>query len=452
MREEIKGFSGRLVTRDDADYEAARTIWNTAADRRPALIARCQTTADVCSVVRHANDRGLPLSVRAGGHNFACTALTDGGIVLDVRGLRRMDVDVARRTVTLGAGLTWGEVDARLQRDNLITTGGSVSKVGVSGFTLGSGLGWLGRQHGLAGDNVLGAEVVTADGTVLSAAPDEHPDLYWALRGGTGNFGVVTSWTMRLFPLSTPLAGTLVYSLDDTTSVLRELLDVTADLPDTVNWTAVMTTAPPDPALPGDVAGRPVLLVPVLFTGPPSGGEAALAPLRAIGRPLADGVGPMPFRAFQSSIDEAAPDGMAWDVRAEWLTQLDDAAVEHAVAMAAAAPSPLSEFLFRPLGGAIAAPGAPDTPFSFRHADLLVEIIANAPAGTAEPHRAWLEKGLAGLRRVSAGGPDVNHIGLGEDPARVTAAYSPAVRAQLKGVKAAYDPGNLFRSVQYPII
>lgn len=451
VRREIKGFTGQLIMPGDRDYDPARQIWNTALDRRPAIIATCATVADVRAVVRHAADTGVALSVRAGGHNYACTALTDDGIALDLRGLRQLAVAADGRTATLGAGLTWGEVDTRLLRDGLITTGGSVSKVGVSGFTLGSGLGWLGRRYGLAGDNVVGAECVTADGTVLSVGPEQHPELFWALRGGTGNFAVVTSWTMRLFPMREPVAGPLVYPLDDAPSVLRELAGLTGSLPADVTWTAVMTTAPPGPALPGELAGRPVLLVPVLFTGPPAAAAAALAPLRRIGKPVADQIGPVPFGTFQGSVDEAAPDGMAWDVRSEWLTRLDDAAIEHSVAVAAAAPSPLSEFVFRPLGGAIAAPDAPGTPFSFRHADLLVEIIANAPRGTVRPHREWLTKGIAGLAHVSAGGPDVNHIGIDEDPARVAAAYSPSVRARLSSVKAACDPGNLFRSVPYPL-
>lgn len=447
----IEGFRGQVITEGDHVYDAARAIWNAADDRRPALIARCASTADVCAAVRYAADRGLPLSVRAGGHNFACTGIVDGGIVVDLRDLRELAVDSRCATATLGAGLTWGDVDAALEREGLITTGGSFSSVGVSGFTLGSGLGWLGRQHGLAGDNVLGAQVVTAEGTVVSAGPDQNPDLYWAVRGGTGNFGVVTRWTMRLFPLSEPLAGTLVYPIDQAPAVLRRLQEAGATAPAAVSWSAALTTAPPDPRLPAELAGRPVLLVPLLFTGAPADGEAALASLLRIGRPAAGGVGPLSYRAFQGLAEDSAPYGMAWDVRAEWLTALDDAAIAHAVAMAQSTPSPLCQVVFRPLGGAIAAPEAPDTPFSFRHAGLLAEVLANAPAGTREPHRAWLSEGLAGLLHVSAGGPDVNHIGLDEEPARVANAFSPPARARLRAVKSAYDPGNTFRSVPYPL-
>lgn len=451
MTDTIAGFSGRVITRQHRDYPAARTIWNQAHDRRPAVIARCRGPGDVAAALRHARERGLPVAVRAGGHNFAGLASIQDGLVIDLRGLDGITVDPAARTARIGAGLTWGAVDQVLERHGLVTTGGSVSGVGMAGFTLGSGLGWLGRAHGLAGDNLLSAEVVTAAGDVVTADADDHPDLFWALRGGTGNFGVVTAFTMRLFPLADPVAGTLVYPMADAPAVLRRLKDATAGAPGTLNWAAVLTTAPQAPALPGDARNRPVLLVPVFCTGSDPAARAALERVQAIGRPVFGTVEQVPFRVFQTATDQSAPEGMAWDVRSEWLNALDDAAIDHAAAMASASPSPLSQFLFRPLGGAIGSASAPGTPFSYRDAAFLVEIIANAAAGTPAPHRDWLEASLAGLLHLSSGGPDVSHIGLAEAPARVARAFSPAVRDRLGAVKRAYDPDQVFGSVPYPL-
>lgn len=447
----ITGFSGRIVTPDDPGYRTVRTIWNQAHDRRPAVIARCGSAGDVAAALRHARERGLPVAVRAGGHNFAGLASVQDGLIIDLRGLDGITVDPAARTARIGAGLTWGAVDPLLQRHGLVTTGGSVSGVGVAGFTLGSGLGWLGRAHGLAGDNLVAAEVVTAAGDVVTADADRHPELYWALRGGTGNFGVVTAFTMRLFPLTDPVAGTLVFPAGEAPAVLRRLQEAADGAPGTLNWAAVLTTAPPSPALPENVRNRPVLLVPVFCTGSDPVTRAALERVRRIGRPAAGTVGPVPFCAFQTATDDSAPGGMSWDVRSEWLSGLDETAIEHAVAMASASPSPLSEFLFRPLGGAIGGAQAPDTPFSYRDAAFLTEVIANAPAGTPAPHRDWLERSLAGLLRLSSGGPDVSHIGIGEDPARVARAFSPGARDRLAAVKRAYDPDRVLRSVPYPL-
>jgi FAD/FMN-containing dehydrogenase len=447
----IAGFSGRVITPDDPGYRAARTIWNLAHDRRPAVIAQCRSTGDVVAALRHARERGLPVAVRAGGHNFAGLAAVQDGLVIDLRDLDGITVDPAARTARIGAGLTWGAVDPVLQRHGLVTTGGSVSGVGVAGFTLGSGLGWLGRAHGLAGDNLVRAEVVTAAGAVITADADRHPELYWALRGGTGNFGVVTAFTMRLFPLTNPVAGTLVFPAGEAPAVLRRLREATDGAPDTLNWAAVLSTAPPSPALPGNVRNRPVLLVPVFCTGSDPATRAVLERVRRIGRPAADTVGPVPFCAFQTATDDSAPGGMSWDVRSEWLSALDETAIDHAVAMACASPSPLSEFLFRPLGGAIRGAQAPGTPFSYRGAAFLAEVIANAPADTPAPHRDWLEASLAGLLRLSSGGPDVSHIGIGEDPVRVTRAFSAGVRDRLAAVKRAYDPDGVFWSVPCPL-
>ncbi|WP_336213205.1 FAD-binding oxidoreductase [Nonomuraea sp. LPB2021202275-12-8] len=432
----IKGFSGHLVRRGDPGFEQACGIWNRAVRRTPRLVARCHTAADVAAAVRHAAAEGLPLAVRAGGHNFAGHALVDDGLVMDLRGLRaiRVDGDV----LEAGAGLLWGEVDAVTLPHGLAAAGGSVSKVGVAGFTLGTGLGWLGRRHGLAADNLLSARVVTADGELLDVRPDAHPDLLWALRGGCGNFGVVTSFTFRLHPMrAEPLAGTLMFPVERAAEVIRRVVDL--PMADECNYAAVLTSPP--------FAAKPVLLVTALHLGPPAEARAAMDELRrATGEPLLDTIKPTPFAAFQRSTDESAPEGTRWDVRSEWLRPLDDAAIESAVAAARAASSPLSEVLFRPLGGAIAT--GPDTPFSYRHASFLVEVIANWAEGDGTRERQWMRETWHSLLRLSAGGADVNHLGLGEGPDRVRSAYSSQVHDRLAAIKQVYDPANLFRSTQ----
>ncbi|GAA4038530.1 FAD-binding oxidoreductase [Nonomuraea soli] len=432
---DIEGFSGQVLQAADPGFDTARGIWNQAVDRRPLAIVKCRSAADVAAAVRHARKSGLPVAVRAGGHNFAGHALVDGGLVLDLRGLRSVRIEGS--VLHAGAGLRWGDVDAATAPHGLAASGGSVSSVGLAGFTLGTGLGWLGRPYGLAADNLLSAQLVTAEGEILEVGPEDHPDLFWAIRGGCGNFGVVTRFDFRLHPMDwQPQAGLLMYPVEQAAEVIAQIIDL--EVPDELSYATVLT-APP-------FAGRPVLLVTALHAGPPDVGEPVMARLRAIGEPVLDLIRPTPFPLFQRSTDEAAPDGLRWDVRSEWLNRPDDEAITAAVRAATEAPSPLSEVLLRPLGGAVAT--GPDTAFSFRHAGFLLEVIANWAAGDGSRERAWMRQTWSELSRVSAGGPDVNHLGLDEGPERLRAAYSPAAHDRLVRAKRHYDPDNLFRSTQ----
>lgn len=441
-RMELDGVRGRVIRPDDAEYEGARRIFNGAVDRKPALVVQCAEVGDVVRTVRYAREGELPLSVRAGGHNFAGHALCDGGVVIDLRPLRAATVDPGQRLAVAQAGLTWGQFDAVTQRHGLAAPGGSISTVGVAGYSLGSGLGWLGRPYGLAGDSLLGAEVVTADGEVITVGDRQHPELFWALRGGCGNFGVVTALRFRVHPVSTVVAGTLAFSLQDAPQVLRAVVDQTAGAPDTFNWTAVYVTLPPAPVFPEAVRGQAVMLLNLCsFDG---------EPWRPAAAPLFDTVGPMPYADLQRSADAAAPEGAHWDVRSEWLRDLDDEAMRAMADLARAAESPLYEIVIRPLGGAIARRAADATPFSFRHAGFLLEVIAgwfpDDPRG--DQHRAWMQRTWERLAPLSAGGPDVSHIGVGEGVERVRAAYAPATYERLVEVKRRYDPDNVFRSTQ----
>src|SRR5688500_3211128 len=278
----IGGFRGRLITADDADYDTARAVWNGAIDRRPRLIARCSGTADVVAAVRFARDHDLEIAIRGGGHNVAGTAVCDDGMVIDLSAMRAVRVDRAGRRAWVQGGALWGDVDHEPQAHGLATTGGIVSHTGVAGLTLGGGIGWLMRKHGLTVDNLLAVEVVAADGKLLRASEDEHPDLFWALRGGGGNFGVVTSFEFCLHPVGpTVLAGPIFWDAADAGEVLRHYRDFIRDAPDELGTVVRFGAAPPLKVIPGELHWRPVVMIGACYAGSIDDGEQALRPLRA---------------------------------------------------------------------------------------------------------------------------------------------------------------------------
>ena len=294
---EIDGFRGRLITADHADYDTARAVWNGTVDRRPRLIARCSGTADAAAAVRFARDHDLEIAVRGGGHNVAGTAVCDDGIVIDLSAMRAVWVDPAERTARVQGGALWGDVDHETQAHGLATTGGIVSHTGVAGLTLGGGIGFLMRRHGLAVDNLLAAEVVTAEGSIVRASADEHPDLFWALRGGGGNFGVVTSFRFALHPVGpTVMAGPVFWAADDTTDVLRFYRDFVAEAPDELGTVVRLGTVPPLPVIPEDLHWRPAIAVACCYAGAVEDGERAVRALRQFGTPLG---GPARTRAVR---------------------------------------------------------------------------------------------------------------------------------------------------------
>lgn len=447
MTVKIPGFTGQIST-TGPEFDAAVATWNRARRHRPAVVAHCNGAEDVAAAVKYARASGLRVSARSGGHGYTGAAIAGNGVVIDLRGMRAVDYDADTGEVTVGAGARWADVDDVLGPHGRATAAGSVSKVGVAGFSLGTGAGWLSRTIGTAGDLLTRATVVTADGSVLVVSPSVHPDLYWALRGGTGSFGIVTEFTFETVPIRTVLAGPVVYRLDDARGVLRRLVDTAAGLDRRASWAALLTCAPPLPSVPGDMVGTSALLLPLLWVGDPEEGERHLAPLRQLTEPVADLVQSMPFSAFQRSSDDAAPDGMCWDVRSEWLDGLDGADIDAAVASAASAVSPLSQVLLRLVGGRLA--DQPATPFSFPHARYLLEVITSwAPGEDEEPAREWMRSTWQALRHRSAGGPCVSHIGIGESADRVAAAYSPEVMSRLRDIKRRYDPDDFFSSAPH---
>ena len=438
------GFRGELIWPGDDGFDAARRVWNGMIDRRPAVIARAAETADVVAAVRFAAGSGLAVSIRGGGHSAAGLAVADGALMLDLSAMKAVHVDTAARTAVARPGLRWAELDAVTQAFGLATTGGVVGSTGIAGLTLGGGIGWLDRLIGLTCDNLLGAEIVTADGQTLSTCGDTRPELYWALRGGGGNFGVVTSFTYRLHPVTGAYGGLLGYPLDRAAEVLRAFHEVSAAAPDRLTLYAALLTAPPAPFVPEHMRGRRVVGVMSAYFGPADEAERALAPLRGLAsRPVIDALRPMSYQQVQQYFDGLPTLPLHHYFTAEWLRGLDEASIEALVTAAAAAPSPHSMIVLKRMGGAVARVPAGDTAFWYRDAAYHLDVHAQWTPGTApEPQIAWARAARQAARTVSAGGGYVNFLDPGED--RVRAAYGGNY-GRLARIKAAYDPGNLFR-------
>ena len=438
-------FRGQLILPGDEPYDAARAVWNGAIDRRPALIAVVGGTGDVVAAVRFARERGLAVSIRGGGHSAAGWAAADDALMIDVSALNEILVDPAAGTAVAGSGLCWRELDTATQAYGLATTGGVDGTTGIAGLTLGGGLGWLDRLAGLTCDNLLGAEVVTADGQILEVSADDHPDLFWALRGGGGNFGVVTSFTYRLHPVTEVYGGLLGYPADGAAEVLQAYREISTDAPDRLALYAGLVTAPPAPFVPEHLHGQRVVgLIPVYF-GAAEEAARALAPLLAAIPPVLDLTKPMSYQEVQRLVDGFNPPAMHHYYTSEWLYDLDGQTIGELVATAADAPSPSSAIIVKRMGGAAGRVPADATAFWYRDVAYHLDIHAQwAPGRPPGPHIAWARAARHAARRDWAGGGYVNFIAADEGPDRVRAAYGGNY-ARLARVKAAYDPDNFFR-------
>jgi FAD binding domain len=337
----ISGFRGDVVVPDHRDYDDARAVWNGTVDRRPRLIARCSGTADVAAAVRFARDRDLEIAVRGGGHNVAGTAVCDDGIVIDLSAMRAVYVDPVERTALVQGGALWGDVDHETQAHGLATTGGIVSHTGVGGVSLGGGIGWLMRKHGLTVDNLIQAEVVTAEGEIVGASASGHPELFWALRGGGGNFGVVSSFRFALHPVGpTVMAGPVFWAAEDTADVLHFYREFVTDAPDELGNVVRLGTIPPLPGVGEDLHFRPAIAVASCYAGPVEDGERAVRALRQFGNPLVDLVGPTLYVDHQSGLDDTVPHGWHYYWKATSLTRLSDEVIDIVAAHAYRATSP----------------------------------------------------------------------------------------------------------------
>ncbi len=427
-------------------YEAARRVWNGTIDKRPAVIVRCRGVADVIEGVTYARARNLPVSVRGGGHHVAGGALIDGGLVLDLSQMRAVRVDPVARTVRAEGGAQIGDIDRETRPFGLAVPMGVFSETGVAGLTLAGGVGWLRRKYGLACDSLLSADVVTADGRLLHASPDEHPDLFWALRGGGWDMGCVTSLEYRAYPIEPELFFLFVtYPMDDAPVVLRALRDFASTASDEASPLAVLWTFPRSDAYPPEVWEKQFVAIAGPYAGPVEEGERVYAPLRALGTPLLDMSGPMPYHDVQKLFDEEYPTGRRYYWKSSYLRELSDPAIDVLVHFGRQRPSPLSSVDVWLQGGAIAKTSASDSPAGHRDAPYLIGIEANWEEATNDAANiAWTRELAAALEPFSTGGSYLNFEDVTESAA--TAAYHGASFERLVSVKRTYDPGNLFRS------
>ncbi len=438
----------RYLTPDDPAYPEATALWNGMVDKWPALVARPGTTAEVVEAVGYAREHDLPLSVRGGGHHLAGTALADRGLTIDLSGLREVRVDPAGRTAVVGGGCRLGDVDRATQEHGLATPLGFVSKVGVGGLTLGGGLGYLTRRFGWTVDNLLAVEIVTAAGDVLTASRDENADLFWGVRGAGANLGVVTRLTYRLHPVGPMVHGGLIgWPFERASEVLDAYRRITGAAPrDLAVWLNLMT-APPEPFVPPAWHGRRLCAMAVCHSGDAAAASAAADEIRAIGAPVLDLLGPMPYSAVQSYLDDTEPDGMHYYWRAEYLSALDATSLETLREVFAGCPMPFGEVGVLHLGGALNEHAEDDGAVGNRDARYVIGIKGMwTPDDPAAPdHRAWVRAAHERLRPYGTGRVYVNFQTGDEPDARVRAAYGPNY-ARLAEVKARYDPENVFRS------
>ena len=436
-------FAGELVALGDAQYETARRVWNGTVDRRPAVIARCVDKRDIAAALRVAVEWDLPVAVRGGGHNVAGNAVCHGGVVIDLSALKQIDVDPVRRIARVQPGVLLGELDRATQSVGLATPTGNVSMTGVAGLTLGGGLGWIARKYGPTCDNLLSAEVVTVGGEIVRASADENPDLLWGLRGGGGNFGVVSSFEFQLHAVGPEvLAGGVVHSFADAPQVFRFFAEFVSEAPDELSVTASTFRAAPGLPVSPEIHGELVTILAVCYAGQLAAGEKALRPLRNFGRPLADLIAPMPYTALQTASDGAYPSGQQNYWKSHYIDEITDDLITTVTEHAPRMPSPLSSFYFQHLGGAITRTGAEHAAFGHRDAafDFAILTVWEDQAQTAE-NVTWAHDFFGAMQPHSTG-VYVNNLGT-EGADRVRAAYAPATYDRLVALKNTYDPRNI---------
>ncbi len=435
-----------LIGSHDARYDEARAVHNAMIDRRPAVIAQCATPLDVAHALELAAREGFAVAVRAGGHSVAGMSVNDDGMVIDVRPMKSIAVDPASRTVKVGAGVTWREFDAATQEYGLATTGGRASTTGVAGYTLGGGSGWAERKYGLACDNLMSVDLVTADGAQVTASASERPDLFWALHGGGGNFGVATAFEFELHPLGpTVLAGLLAWPLAEAREVARTYRDLAYDSPDELGSGLVLLSAPPEEFVPEHVRGQPIAGLALFWAGDPAEGQDAVKPFIDL-RPAANLVAPMPYTGFQSMLDE--PSGLRNYWTADFYDDFSDDAIDVFVKYGADRKSPLTQQILLPWGGEVAARNDESTPLANRSARWITHPFAVwENSADNEANIEWARDFRRDMASYTNGGTYLNFLGdEGQD--RVRAAFGPENYALLAAVKADYDPRNVFRGNQ----
>jgi UDP-N-acetylenolpyruvoylglucosamine reductase len=442
----MSGFTaalqGRLVRPGDESYDISRKIWNGMIDRSPSLIVYCSDETDVVNAVRFARENDLLAAVRSGGHNVAGNSLCDKGMVIDMSEMKKIEVDTASHTATVQAGLRLGELDRGTQAYGLATSLGIVSKTGIAGLTLGGGIGWLMRKYGLTCDNLLSVDIVTADGSLITANASENSDLFWGVRGGGGNFGIATRFTYRLHPVKDVLGGTVYYRIDKENTVFKSYRDYISTAPDELSTMLAFLIAAP-PFLPASCKGAAMAAIHVCYTGPPERGGEIIRPLREFGPPIKDTIRVMPFIELQSMLDAGAPPGLLNYWKSAYLATLDDNVIEIISAHLTQMPSLLTQVHVQHLQGAVSRVKEEETAFGHRNALCALNIVSKwKDPADSEININWTRK-LAGALEPFSTGAYVNFMG-DEGPDRVRAAYNPESYSRLVTLKNKYDPANFF--------
>ncbi|MEX0799626.1 MAG: FAD-binding oxidoreductase [Dehalococcoidia bacterium] len=438
---------GPVVSAEDPAYDETRAIWNAMIDKRPAAIARCAGTADIIDALNFARKHDLPLSVRAGGHNIGGTALCDDGIVIDLSQLKGVHVDLERETVRVQPGVTLGDIDRETQAFGYVVPSGFVSQTGLSGLTLGGGFGWLTRKWGFTSDHLISADVVTASGELLRASEKENADLFWGLRGGGGNFGIVASYEYRMRKLGpTVIAGLVAHPMDKAQELISFYREFSEAAPDDLTCVLLLRIAPPAPFLPEDIHGKPIAAIVVCHAGPIEEAEKAVRPLKEFGSPVADTVQPKPFTVHQSALDGTQPPGRYYYWKSDYLPGVTDAAQETILERTKEFPSPESALIVFQLGGEAARMDDDTSAAAHRDAPYVLNVASSCiDRGKIDACRDWARGSWSAMRPHSTGGAYVNFLTEDEGDDRTLEAYGAEKHARLVALKNKYDPANLFR-------
>jgi FAD/FMN-containing dehydrogenase len=441
-------IQGSVIRPGDPEYDESRQIWNAMIDRRPGVIVRCANANDVAVTVGFAREQGLLVAIRGGGHNIAGNAICDDGIVIDLSAMKHVEIDPKAKRARVEPGCTLGDFDAAAQQHALATPLGINSTTGVAGLTLGGGFGWLSRKYGMTIDNLISVDVVTADGKRLRASKDENADLFWAIRGGGGNFGVVTSFEYQLHPVGPEvLSGLIVFPFAQAKSVLTQFAKFTQQMPDDLNVWMVTRKAPPLPFLSADVHGKEVVVLAICYAGDPKDGEKLIEPLRGFGKPYGEHIGVQPYTAWQQAFDPLLTPGARNYWKSHNFTQLSDGALDTIIEYAAKLPSPQCEIFIGTIGGQTTRVPADAMAYSSRDANYVMNVHGRWETA-AEDERciAWAREFFAKSKPFASGGAYVNFM-TEEETDRIASAYGPAYQ-RLVELKTKYDPTNLFHMNQ----
>jgi FAD/FMN-containing dehydrogenase len=446
VKEFQASLQGELLLPEDPGYEEARSIWNAMIDRRPALIARCLGVTDIVACMNFAREKGITLSIKGGGHNISGLAVCEGGLMLDMSLMRGTWVNQRTNTAHAQAGCLLGDVDRETQIHGLAAVLGFVSKTGIAGLTLGGGFGYLTRRFGWTSDNTLAMDLVTADGRVVRASEDENSDLFWALRGGGGNFGVVTGFDYKLYPIGPEvMAGAIAWHAENAGEVLEMFRTITENAPPELVCVAVQRIAPPAPWLSKDVHGKPIIVIFVCHTGQLKEGENLVAPIKAFGSPVGDVIQKRPYISQQNILDATQPKGRRYYWKSEYLPKLEPEMLTRTIKHAKSVVSPNSAILLFPIGGALNRLPEEHSPVGNRDAAWVLNIAASwEDAGGDKTNIEWAREAWQDMRQFSTGGTYINFLTEEEGEERIHSAYRKNYE-RLVEVKTKWDPGNMFR-------